>query len=460
MGGILLMVTSVAWGQSFLLTLTTTPSPIPLGSNVTYHLSVSNATGFNLNPGVIISEYSGNAELVRATNRFGITNSPGQVVFGIQSFAANEVLSVLLELRTTNLGLLTNTFTVTIDDQGQTTPAATNVVSSIELPPEADLGIAVFGPTDGVFPGDRFRYRLLATNAGPNAATGVVVSNPFPANVSLVSLSPSDRMTVTNGFVLFSAGTLTHGESAAATVAVLATNAAPTNLLSATIGASTVTDTNPANNSATSNVPILTPVLGQVAVTHVSTQQFNPQTGWIEQRVRIGNVSTTAVDSVRLLVDGLTNRLVNATGTNGSLPYVAHGARLAPGEQIELILEYLNPSRTAGTDPLLTAYGTPLLDLTPVQGAGIAVDRVVLINHPTLTFNNGRILLEWPAANGAAYQVIYDEGPDFIDAKGSLSLVGTPASANRVQWLDYGPPRTLSAPSNAPARFYKVIQLP
>jgi uncharacterized repeat protein (TIGR01451 family) len=448
--------------QSFRLTLTNTPSPILLGSNIAYHLSVSNATGFNLNPGVITSDYSSNAEFLRATNQFGFTNLVGRVDFAIpaNSFPAGGVIEVLLELRGTNVGLVTNTFTVTIYDQAQTTPASTNVVSSIIVPPEADLGITLIGPPEGVFPGDTFSYRLVATNAGPDAAIEVVVSNRFPANASLVGMSPSGQVQLSDGVVWFSVGTLTNRQSATAIITASATNAVTTNLIWASISAPMVTDTNPINNAVTSNVPILAPVLGQVIVTNLSSQQFNPQTGWMEQRVVLENVSTSRVDSLRLLVGGLTNRLVNATGTNGAVPYVAHGAGLDPSEQVELVLEYANPGRTNGANPSLTAYGTPQLDLTPGNGSSVTVDRIAAINHPTVTINNGRMLLEWPVTAGAAYQVVYDESADFRTARGSLPAVTAPPGANRAQWLDYGPPRTLSSPSNAAMRLYKVIRLP
>lgn len=447
-------------GQDFILTLTHTPDPITVGSNITYSLSVSNATGFDLNPGVITSEYTENAEFVQATNVFGFTNTPGLVVFAIpdNTFLANGVIDVLLELRGTNVGLLTNTFTVEIADGGSTTPGITNVISSIEQPPEADLGVTILGPADGVFPGDLFSYQLLATNAGPSTAGGVVVSNLFPDNVSLQHLSPSNQMTLTNGFVLFSVGTLTNQESAVATVSVLATNAAATNLIIAAIASPDSTDTNTSNNSFTNNVPILTPATNQIVATILSVQEFNQQTGWMEQRVLLENVSTSSVDSVRLLVDGLTNELVNVTGTNGTTPYVAHGSLLAAGEQLELLLEYFNPTRMAGGDPMLTAYGTPPLDLTPQDGVGVMVDRILQITSSNL--NNGRILLEWAVNDTAIYQVIYDAQADFSNAKGSLPMVTVPSAANRVQWLDYGPPRTLVAPSNSPSRFYKVVELP
>jgi uncharacterized repeat protein (TIGR01451 family) len=464
-------------GQSFFLTLTRTPDPILLGNNIRYSLSVSNATGQNLSPGEIRSEYDTNlADLILATNRFNIitnilTNTPGLVIFEIppNQFPINGVLDVFVELRGTNTGRLTNTFRVELDDEGRTEPAETNTVSEI-VPRQADLGISILGPSDGIFPGDAFSYQLLASNAGPDGVSSVVVSNPFPANVSLVALTPEDTTELTNGVVVFSLESLRFGGSAIATVSVLATNATNFNEIRAQISAPFVTDPDPTNNAISTNIPILAPVLDQVVVTNLSAQVFNPQTGWMEQEVLLENISTSRVDSIRLLVDGLTNglALINMTGTNGSTPYVAHGAALEGGDRLELLLEYFSPTRTAASIPdqtNLTAYGTPPLDLTPEEGPGVTVERIVLINFTNtpatnVVNNNGRILLEWPVTNPGPFQVIYDGNAGFTNAKGSSILVTAPASANRVQWLDYGPPRTLTAPHSATSRFYRVIQLP
>ena len=450
------MVVLPVGAQSFLLGLTTTPDPIRLGSNIVYHLSVTNASGFNLNPGIITSVYDAElAEFVGATNRFGITNAVGRVVFSIDSFSANEVFQIQLELRGTNVGRLTNTFTITIADQGQTVPASTNAVSTIEPPPETDLSVSIESPVDGVFPGDPFTYGLVASNAGPATASGVVVSNLLPSNVLALGLHPPDSIRLTNGVVLFAAGMLTNQASAQARVTLLATNAADTNLILASIYAPDISDTNPANNSVTSNVPILRPDTNAISITILSAQHLNPQTGWVEQRVGLRNISTSVVDSVRLLVQGLTNALVNATGTNSGVPYAAHGSKLAPGDEVELILEYADPSRMPGPDPLLSAYGTPPLNLAGRPGSAVRIDRVLFLQGTG--FNNGRILLEWPAEEGLVYQVILDQQANFSTAQGSLPLVSVPESANRVQWLDYGPPRTPANPPNTTSRFYRVI---
>jgi uncharacterized repeat protein (TIGR01451 family) len=463
MGCVLGAFAQAMTAQDFVFTRLDAPEEVEVGERIVYSIAVSNATTFNLGDSFITSEYDTNlAVFASATNAFPILTNDGLVRFEIPigNWPQGGVIEVLLELQGTNDGNLTNVFTVNSTNI-VTIPEITNVITTI-ITPDADLGISVFGPANGVFPGDSFSYQLLATNAGPDAASEIIVSNPFPANVSLLSLSPSNSLSVFDGFVLFSVGTLTNEGSAIATVSVLATNAAATNLIEANISAPIINDTNAANDFALTNVPILLPDTNQLTVTGISGQALNLQTGWVEQRVRIRNIGTSDVASVRLLVGDLTNQLValvNASGTNGTTPYAAHGGPLPAGGELDVLLEYDSPTRnTTGPDPTWQAYGTPPLDLSVRDGDEVLVDRILPIQSANL--NQGRILLEWPVTTGARYQVVYDEQATFATAKRSSPVVVAPEGLNRVQWLDYGPPRTLTPPSNAPSRFYQVIELP
>jgi hypothetical protein len=65
-------------------------------------------------------------------------------------------------------------------------------------------------------------------------------------------------------------------------------------------------------------------------------------------------------------------------------------------------------------------------------------------------------MIEWPAVPSRSYTVIYSDNVVFSNA-----LIAPPAivaPANQIQWIDYGPPATLTATTNSTARFYKVIQ--
>ena len=89
-----------------------------------------------------------------------------------------------------------------------------------------------------------------------------------------------------------------------------------------------VLDPNPANNSATINVVVSNFLSnpGQLTATIVSTQKFNQLSGRLEQSIVLSNVGPTSVESARVIVTGLTNRLSNAVGTNNGNPFVTYAA--------------------------------------------------------------------------------------------------------------------------------------
>ena len=67
---------------------------------------------------------------------------------------------------------------------------------------------------------------------------------------------------------------------------------------------------------------------------------------------------------------------------------------------------------------------------------------------------DGTLLIEFPSVLGASYSVIYSTNVDF-----SNPLIAQPniiAPADRVQWIDAGPPKTLSPPDSETSRFYRV----
>jgi hypothetical protein len=68
----------------------------------------------------------------------------------------------------------------------------------------------------------------------------------------------------------------------------------------------------------------------------------------------------------------------------------------------------------------------------------------------------GSFNLSWSAASNRYYQVEYS--PDLATWAASPGFVHA-TNNGTFNWLDTGPPATVSAPSNAPRRFYRVYQL-
>ena len=193
------------------------------------------------------------------------------------------------------------------------------------------------------------------------------------------------------------------------------------------------------------------PSTNLLAVNPISAQRFNPQTGAMEQHVRVINPGLSTISGFRIAASGVTNVLLEAVGTNYSLPYAVYPGTLGPGESVDLLLSFF----AAGRQPvsslvyLATAEGSSLApipsgtEVTPSTGAWLKANA---------------FLLEFPATIGGVYAVVYASNVAFSDATVSRPYIIP--NTSRPQWIDTGPPRTLSHPANNEHRFYKVIQLP
>src|SRR5262249_34072041 len=123
-----------------------------------------------------------------------------------------------------------------------------NSASATETPQRADLALtkSVSNPTPNV--GDTITFTVALTDLGPDAASGVRVTDLLPAGLSLLSFSPS-RGTYTPGTGVWDVGAI--DPSAAQTLILTARVVSPTTQTNtATISHSDQFDPNAANNTA------------------------------------------------------------------------------------------------------------------------------------------------------------------------------------------------------------------
>jgi len=88
------------------------------------------------------------------------------------------------------------------------------------------------------------------------------------------------------------------------------------------------------------------------------------------------------------------------------------------------------------------------LKSSPIQqeGTPVKIDRAIWLA-------DGTFMIEFSAVPGQVYHIQY--GDDMRTWK-TVTPGGT-SSANRIQWIDNGQPKTESFPSKQSARFYRVI---
>jgi len=452
-----------AGAQALAISVSNSPSPVLIGNSAAYTINVTNLLGTTI-PLYVTNTFSTNAQLVSASvvyagNPPDITSSnatsiaiqfPPLGVFGNEL----DTAQITVLAAPTQAGLFTNT--IAVSGLGFTN-FVTNVVLTAVIPPplQADLAVTVAGPIQTVITNDWMTYDLTATNMGPDDATNVVLTNTLPPGVLLLSVSPSNQTysVVSGSNLLFSLATFTNGA-----YANLAFTVQPTNVglltLSASLGSTNIVDPNPTNNFASTNVPVIAYLATLSAVTN-SGQVLDLQNGYLEQSILLSNPSGTNQPAARLVVTGLTNFLVNAVGTNSGNPFVYLSSPLAANQAASLLLQYPQRSAFPFTNGQLQAFGVPMPNWTPPPATAVSNN---FSPYRIVPLSNGRMLIEWPAVTNQSYTVVYSDNLLFSNA-----MIAPPtitAQVSRQQWIDYGPPTTVSAPTNSTTRFYRLILNP
>ena len=112
------------------------------------------------------------------------------------------------------------------------------------------------------------------------------------------------------------------------------------------------------------------------------------------------------------------------------------------------MLEYYIRLRAPVEGLTLAALGVPPVTLTTTATSGTNISLVKFLNDPP------RVLIEFPSMRGTNYRILYSDDAAFTNPRVAQPDVTAPA--NRVQWIDYGPPKTISPVTNE-TRFYRVI---
>jgi hypothetical protein len=198
-------------------------------------------------------------------------------------------------------------------------------------------------------------------------------------------------------------------------------------------------------------------VAGGVAVLPSGTIALSPGSSLFQQIIRVSNPENAGgtVQGVRIWfhdlgVDskGYAIRVYNATGTSNGVPYIDYNAPLVPGGQpVNLTVEYYIADRKTVPQPRLVVEFPGLQTFEVPEGTALSA---------TFQIINGNGVMEFSTLAGQIYYVQYAE-----DAGGTggwkTALPAITGTGGVVQWIDNGPPKTESAPSEVPSRFYRVL---
>ncbi|HWQ91348.1 MAG TPA: Ig-like domain-containing protein, partial [Clostridia bacterium] len=303
----------------------------------------------------------------------------------------------------------------TVEVQGACNSAIQDAVLVLNIPPTANI----VSPTNGA----------------------VFIA---PANFTLLSEAFDVDGVVTN--VEFYAGSNLIGQTNALPYFVMVTNNLPPGNYSFQTVA---TDDLGARGTS---APVTISVIERPPLEIVSSIRFNPRTGLYEQVARVTNPTYSTYDAVRIYAQNLTKamRLYNASGTNGSGPFVQTYAAVEPGTSIDLILEYHVKDSSIPKPHLVAELVAPKPGgSTSVSGFTQHINRGVLLA-------NRNFMLEFSSRPNRVYHIQYTS--DLVNWKTAQpAIVGT---GSWLQWVDNGQPKTETAPASESVRLYRIIMLP
>lgn len=421
-----------------------------LGTNYfVYTVTVTNLTGGTLSAVWVTNTFSTNFTYISSSStpqQGAVYTNSSSILLEIEDVPSLNVSQLTLTIEDTTPGFLTNTIVVA-DPYDYTNTVTTNLVTELTVP-ETDLAVGFIPPPEAVITNDSTFYGLIVSNLGPGAATGVILTNTVPSGIVVTSASLG--YTASSSNLIFDVGTLNSGSNTVVEVYVQPTNAGVLPL-SASVAAPGFTDSNPTNNTVSTNLTVMNYYASLLTVSTNSPQTTNFENGLTEQSIVISNAAATNVPAVRIVVTGLTKQLFNAVGTNNGSPFVYYSAPLGAGQSANLLLRY-NPWGTFPfTNGQLHAFAVPLPQWTPppatTASTNVNIQRIVKLP-------NGNILLEFPSTSGQTYTVIYSDNPSFSNAMVAPPAIVAPA--NETLWIDYGPPGTTNAPTAPGSRFYRV----
>jgi alpha-tubulin suppressor-like RCC1 family protein len=165
-----------------------------------------------------------------------------------------------------------------------------------------------------------------------------------------------------------------------------------------------------------------------------------------------GPVNAVRIWFYNLGVDskGYAIRVNNATGTSNGVPFIQWNGTLAPGQSVDLAVEYYIADRKTMPQPNIVVEFPGEQTFTVPDGTVVTALFKMFGDHT---------LVQFDTLAGHTYYVQY--AADATGAGGWKTaqppIIGTGAT---VQWIDNGPPKTESAPNAVPSRFYRVLLTP
>ena len=201
-----------------------------VGQNVTFTITTANAGPDNATGVVVTDLLPAGLTFVSATPSGSTTYDSGTGIWTIGNLNSSATAQLQIVATVATSGVKTNTAQVTAANEGDldSTPNNNNAQeddqASVNVTPQvADLSVTKIVNNATPNKNENVTFTITVSNAGPDSATSVAVTDLLPAGLTFVSSTPSGSTTYASGTGIWTVGTLASGASATLQVVATAT---------------------------------------------------------------------------------------------------------------------------------------------------------------------------------------------------------------------------------------------
>ncbi|MGB5688708.1 MAG: DUF11 domain-containing protein, partial [Woeseiaceae bacterium] len=254
------------------VTKTDTPDPVVEGSDIVYTVTVTNNGPGDATTVTLVDSLDALVSFVSATPSQGTCNeNAGTVTCDLLNVGNGATVTTTITVATPDVAeptMVSNTANVSAleNDPVGSNDSATEQTTIVPAGPAmADLALTKSDSPDPVFSGGpSLTYTITVDNNGPDAATGVTLSDSLPAGVTFQSASANsgqcDALPDGNGILGCDLGDLAVDATAIVTIVVVPdTVAVATTITNTATVTGTEQDPTPGNNTATEDTTVNAP---------------------------------------------------------------------------------------------------------------------------------------------------------------------------------------------------------
>jgi hypothetical protein len=340
---------------------------------------------------------------------------------------------------------------------------STNFTATTGIYSNWSAGNATAGLVTGLTDGVTCWYRVRAANEFGSSENSNLIEVPVSTNTPYVAWEIIDGVASSGSSDVLDLTKLFHGSGM---IYEVVSNSNPSLVTATIIGTELVLEyADDVTGTASITVRVTDPDTGfgvenTITVSVVSppvvtrgTVTLNTQNGLFEQVISVNNVSALSANSVTLTASNLTAgaKLYNATGMDlAGNPEIHWIGTLAAGASMDFVLQYYSALRgvVPGADVIVSLSLEDLPDEVTGSPFGLSGEYRNLDGSSSF-------LIEFEAVPGKTYHIQYT---DSLSNPWKTVQPGIVAPANRIQWIDSGPPGTECAPGDAGQRFYRIIE--